>query len=198
MKLSKTLARLFCIPADIMKGVCISGFPAWPCLCTPGLWFSWTLCWRRMGNKADESEWNPISSFWHWLWAAIGGETGCYEHSVWSRICVLSLQIRLLINWMFWACHGTPKTDCSIWAFCTNCAGVRLILLSILNAKFENFLVVIGLVCSSWVTVSSGTHYRSPWFPLGIEEHGFVSRGNQMTSRCLTELISCTMILHPL
>ena len=62
-------------------------------------------------------------------------------------------------------------------------ASLRLILLSILNAKFENFLVVIGLVCSSFVCVSQGTHNRSPWFPYGLDHHDFVRIGNELTSR---------------
>ena len=60
---------------------------------------------------------------------------------------------------------------------------LRLILLAILNGKFENFLCIFGLVCSSWVTISQGTHNRSPWFPLGLEHIPFVAQGNELTSR---------------
>ena len=70
-----------------------------------------------------------------------------------------------------WPPHGAT------WAY------LRLILLSILNAKFENFLVVIGLVCSSFVCVSQGTHNRSPWFPYGLDHYDFVRIGNELTSR---------------
>ena len=62
---------------------------------------------------------------------------------------------------------------------------LRLVLLAIMNAKFDSFLCLIGLVCSSWVTISKGTHYRAPWFPLGREHIQFVFDGNRMTSRTL-------------
>lgn len=60
---------------------------------------------------------------------------------------------------------------------------LRLILLTILNAKMDCFFALFGLVCSSWVTISQGTHNRAPWFPLGMEQYRFVTDGNQMTSR---------------
>lgn len=59
----------------------------------------------------------------------------------------------------------------------------RLVLLTILNAKFDNFLAVVGLVCSSFVTISSGTHCRAPWNPLGNLSIPFVAAGNELTPR---------------
>lgn len=64
-------------------------------------------------------------------------------------------------------------------------AHLRLILLAILNARFDDFFCVLGLVCSSWVTISQGTHYRAPWAPLGRDHIPFVDQGNRMTSRNL-------------
>ena len=60
---------------------------------------------------------------------------------------------------------------------------VRLALLTILNCRFENFLVLIGLVCSSYVTVSAGTHQRAPFNPLGKMGVEFVDIGNLLTIR---------------
>lgn len=62
---------------------------------------------------------------------------------------------------------------------------LRLALLSVLNAKLDNFFLLAGLVCSSWVTISSGTHYRAPWFPLGFEKYDFVRIGNELTGRSM-------------
>lgn len=62
-------------------------------------------------------------------------------------------------------------------------AHLRLVLLSILNAKFDNFVAWVGLVCSSYVAISQGSHYRAPWFPLGLEGVPFVELGNKLTSR---------------
>ena len=69
---------------------------------------------------------------------------------------------------------------------------VRLILLAILNARFDDFVFLAGLVCSSYVTVSMGTHYRAPWFPLGREDITFVDHGNRMTSRRVASKNTCS------
>ena len=54
---------------------------------------------------------------------------------------------------------------------------VRLILLAILNARFDDFVFLAGLVCSSYVTVSMGTHYRDNFCgrrkPDDMQERGF-------------------------
>ena len=64
----------------------------------------------------------------------------------------------------------------------------RLVLLSILNAKFDDFMILFGLVCSSFVTISKGTHWRCPTCPLGLEFVEFVQRGNEFTSKTLTSI----------
>ena len=63
---------------------------------------------------------------------------------------------------------------------------LRLVLLSILNAKFDDFMIVLGLVCSSFVTISKGTHWRSPSSPLGLDSYEFVRQGNEFTAKTLT------------
>ena len=70
------------------------------------------------------------------------------------------------------------------------CYYPRLILLSILNAKFDDFMILFGLVCSSFVTISKGTHRRCPTCPLGLEFVEFVKRGNEFTSKTLTSIKS--------
>jgi hypothetical protein len=44
-------------------------------------------------------------------------------------------------------------------------------------------MVLIGLVCSSFVTVSAGTHQRTPWAPLARIGVEFVDVGNLLASR---------------
>ena len=63
----------------------------------------------------------------------------------------------------------------------------RLALLTVLNCRMDSFLVVIGLICSSFVTISQGTHCRAPFFPLGREGVKMVFEGNQLASRSLSQ-----------
>ena len=62
---------------------------------------------------------------------------------------------------------------------------LRLILLAILNCRMDDFLALFGLVCSSYVTISKGSHWRYPHDPLGKQDVTFVRNGNEMTSRIL-------------
>ncbi|CAL1159177.1 unnamed protein product [Cladocopium goreaui] len=62
-------------------------------------------------------------------------------------------------------------------------SGFALALLTVLNCRMDSFLVVIGLICSSFVTISQGTHCRAPFFPLGREGVKMVFEGNQLASR---------------
>lgn len=66
-----------------------------------------------------------------------------------------------------------------------------------LNSRFDDFMCLIGLVCSSYVAVSSGTHYRAPWSPLGRTHIPFVQMGNQMTSRSLAWVEHSLACLSP-
>ena len=59
---------------------------------------------------------------------------------------------------------------------------LRLALVSILNARMDNFMALFAVVCSSYVTVSAGTHKRTPWNALGDESVDFVMCGNKLAS----------------
>ena len=72
---------------------------------------------------------------------------------------------------------------------------LRLAVLTILNGRFDHFLCLIGLVCSSFVTVSAGTHKRSPHTPLGECGVPFVDIGNLLASRLNS--YPCTFVLDP-
>lgn len=63
---------------------------------------------------------------------------------------------------------------------------LRLILLAILNARFDDFLALFGLVCASYVTISKGSHWWCPSFPLGLDSSEFVRHGNEFTSKTLS------------
>ncbi|CAJ1418841.1 unnamed protein product [Effrenium voratum] len=68
-------------------------------------------------------------------------------------------------------------------------AGFALALVTVLKSKPDECLCVIGLDCSSFVTINAGTHCRTPITPLGDESVAHVRRGNRLASRC------CLLIL---
>ena len=61
----------------------------------------------------------------------------------------------------------------------------RLALSAVLGAVEDKCLVIIGIVCSSFVLVSSGTHGRTPFDPLGKTQFASVRDGNVLASRTL-------------
>ncbi|CAL1131372.1 unnamed protein product [Cladocopium goreaui] len=61
-------------------------------------------------------------------------------------------------------------------------SGFSLALVSLLNAKMGEFEALFGLVCSSYVTVSAGTHKRTPWNPLGDVNIDMVWCGNKLAA----------------
>lgn len=42
---------------------------------------------------------------------------------------------------------------------------------------------MVGLLCSTWVSVNAGTSHRDVLTPMGHPEYQSVAAGNQMTSR---------------
>lgn len=62
---------------------------------------------------------------------------------------------------------------------------LRLALVTVLKSKPDECLCVIGLDCSSFVTINAGTHCRTPITPLGDESVAHVRRGNRLASRKL-------------
>ena len=66
---------------------------------------------------------------------------------------------------------------------------LRLALSTILNAKMDNNLCVLAMVCTSFVAINRGTNQRFPFAPLGVQSVPSVALGNILASRCLaTEL----------
>lgn len=74
---------------------------------------------------------------------------------------------------------GIRKTG--ILLQCHSCA--RLILYSILNCRWDDLLALVGVLCSTWVAVNSGTSQRDFLTPMGHPEFPSVQCGNQMVSR---------------
>lgn len=65
-----------------------------------------------------------------------------------------------------------------------------LVLLTILNMKFDESFCMIGLVCSSFVAINAATHERHPWSPLGNTSRPHVQLGNVLASRKLGSSVS--------
>lgn len=62
---------------------------------------------------------------------------------------------------------------------------MRLALVTILNIRMDNCLVLIGLLCSSFVAINRGTNKRFPFDPLGDQRFEGVRTGNLLTTRTL-------------
>lgn len=56
-----------------------------------------------------------------------------------------------------------------------------------LNIREDHCFLMIGIVCSSFVAISSGTHKRRPFAPLGDQSISMVRSGNLFMSRTLLE-----------
>lgn len=62
---------------------------------------------------------------------------------------------------------------------------LRLALATILNAKSDNCLLLLAMVCTSFVSINRGTNKRYPYCPLGDERFQSVRDGNLLASRFL-------------
>ena len=60
---------------------------------------------------------------------------------------------------------------------------LRLALTTMLNLVPLASVVMCGIVCKSFVCISSGTHQRAPWCPLGKPGVKMVEEGNLFMSR---------------
>ena len=61
---------------------------------------------------------------------------------------------------------------------------LSLAIVSILNCSYDDCIVVLGVQCSSWVSMNAGTSQRDWLVPMGYEEHESVRSSNLMVSRC--------------
>ena len=59
----------------------------------------------------------------------------------------------------------------------------RLILHSILHCRFGDLLALVGVLCSTWVSVNVGTSQRDVLTPMGHPEYPSVQSANTMVSR---------------
>jgi len=86
----------------------------------------------------------------------------------------VAMQIDLLnAHWFF----IDSFTEMTLWAF------LRTIIWMILCAKEDQFWVLMGVVCSSWVSINVGTSKRSVLCPTGDERLQYVIDANCMVSR---------------
>ena len=64
-------------------------------------------------------------------------------------------------------------------------AEMRLAIACILNSSWEDLVCTLGVCCSSWVFMNSGTSCRTFLTPMGNQLHASVRAANQMMSRRL-------------
>ena len=75
---------------------------------------------------------------------------------------------------------------CCARTCCTRPVSLRLAIKLILQAKFEQFATIWGVVCSTWVSINAGTALRSMLHPMGNPLAASVRGGNLMVSRLAT------------
>ena len=107
-----------------------------------------------------------------------------------SRLCVPVFVGNII--WFFCFISKAPKRVCSTnsaiqwsWTIWHPKIWLRLALATCLNMDFSKCIVLIGLVCSSYVAVSSWTHRRYPHAPWGDVDCPFVALGSLLASRIL-------------
>ena len=60
---------------------------------------------------------------------------------------------------------------------------VRLAIVMLLKCKPENFVTILGVLCSTWVSINQGTSGRSWLCPMGNGASEAARLGNIMVSR---------------
>lgn len=83
--------------------------------------------------------------------------------------------------------------SCFLSYYTNRLSWLRLALLILLNTRVAGSLVLIGLVCSSYVTINIGTRRRYPHTPLGDQDCPSVAMGNLLASRILGMFNSFTI-----
>lgn len=71
----------------------------------------------------------------------------------------------------------------SCWLYIVMQPRVRLALVTFMNMRPYRCLVMVGIVCSSFVGIAAGTHRRCPTGPLGDTSVKGVAAGNLFMSR---------------
>lgn len=118
------------------------------------------------------------------------GSLGIFLHTMSSSTWLLNIRshdmriTKLCINLLRFTLWMHVWYD--VWthvAFILTYLRLRLALCTILNAKPGAFVVLLGVVCSSWTVVNAGTSRRSVCHPLGSEDRDYVKAANIMISR---------------
>ena len=91
----------------------------------------------------------------------------------WTRFGTVLFQI-VLDFWDF-TMHGVLLFQCP-WL-------PRLACILILESRWEDFLALFGICCSTFVSISRGSTHRSAWFPLGCPISLAVYKANKGVSR---------------
>jgi hypothetical protein len=65
----------------------------------------------------------------------------------------------------------------------TEPCSVRLCIITILRGRFGDLICMMGILCSTWTVVNTGTSCRDLLTPMGQQDYPSVASGNQMVSR---------------
>lgn len=103
------------------------------------------------------------------------------------RNCSFRLKLILVTirNWGFDSIAIVPARISHIPLSFPTLLLLRLAISTILNCKPGAFIVLLGVVCSSWTAVNRGTSRRHVTHPLGWQDYSYVQDANIMVSRFL-------------
>ena len=117
--------------------------------------------WQTECDGYTHSKWDgaPCSSFVQ------------YMHGIYDLVCFMNATCIVWVRdqYVLHLFHCWPR--------------LRLALCTVLNCTPGAFVVLLGVVCSSWTVVNAGTSKRAICHPLGSQDRDYVKAANVMISR---------------
>ena len=183
--------------------------PHTTCILDPaarGLWYPigisghWAVCREKTDFQISKIDWVGHLCAWHHVWQELHPEKDerrsphqvLHGHQWASRIFVSRISRISFHNnyadivFLFWPqfplaikSYSPPKFE----RYWTEPCSVRLCIITILRGRFGDLICMMGILCSTWTVVNTGTSCRDLLTPMGQQDYPSVASGNQMVSR---------------
>lgn len=192
-----TFVELFCGDAWVSRVMRASGHPtasldirlqnpkegkqnAFDMLSDAGFSFLWVNFTRTFKKQVHFFNWLPFFYSKGFFMAFLGDQSHAEKESFCQQVWLGSLDSGVSVA-------AVSHSWCGLisYTFEPPWMKLRLALITILNCRMDECLVLIGLLCSSFVAINRGTNKRYPFSPLGDESYEGVRTGNMLTTRNL-------------